>query len=198
MQCTGNSGCFPRGKASSHSTALPSYVFHLCSVSIPPAVRPAFVLFTADEYGIFDVRTHLGARHTYEGGIRHKQICTRVNSQGQKNFHLNLPHQRIEPRVFDSNSDSLTTELRVPRHSKIMKWRTQCLSFTSQPVDHISPSDFELRPLLWQRVIWYVHRRLHNILSHQLWSNEKNKAVYVIQCTRENCGFFLVNTSSLS
>ena len=35
VQCTGNSGCFPLGKASSHSTALPSFfwlLFSLCAV----------------------------------------------------------------------------------------------------------------------------------------------------------------------
>ena len=32
MQCTGNSGCFPRGKASSHSAALPYFFCSLCAV----------------------------------------------------------------------------------------------------------------------------------------------------------------------
>ena len=36
------------------------------SVTIPPAVRPT--LFTTDGYEIFNVRTHLGARRTHEGG----------------------------------------------------------------------------------------------------------------------------------
>ena len=53
------------GKANSHSTALPSMqCFH---VSIPPAVGANYP-FATDGYGIFNVRTNLGAQHTHEGG----------------------------------------------------------------------------------------------------------------------------------
>ena len=83
MQCTGNSGCFPPEKASSHSAALPkflkrvSYVQCFC-VSIPPAVRP--ILFTTDGYGIFDVCTkfNVGAYRTHEGG-RGGQVRTSLH-----------------------------------------------------------------------------------------------------------------------
>ena len=57
-------------KASSHSTVLPSlFSFRRAFFfprSIPPAVRPT--LFTTDGFGIFNVRTNLGACRTHEGG----------------------------------------------------------------------------------------------------------------------------------
>ena len=97
-------GLLSLGKASSHSTALPSvfvcaFFSPLCSVfvSIPPAARAYY--FTTDEYGIFNMRTYLGACRTQEGGVRYKEVCTRVDSEGQKNF-LTLPRQGTEPRVF--------------------------------------------------------------------------------------------------
>ena len=69
MSCMGNSGCFPWGKASSHSTALPNF----CSTI--HAVFPCFhstgyeaYSFTTDGYEIFNVRTNVGACRTDEGG----------------------------------------------------------------------------------------------------------------------------------
>ena len=57
------------GKVSSHSTAATQLVFlsPVCSVfrvSKPQSVR----LFTTDGYGIFNVRTNLGACRTHEVG----------------------------------------------------------------------------------------------------------------------------------
>ena len=68
MQCTsGNSGCFPLGKASSQSTALPQlllllFLLLLCALlsCLYTAGCEAYP-FTTDGYGIFNVRTHLGA-----------------------------------------------------------------------------------------------------------------------------------------
>ena len=74
-------------KASSHSTALcPAWVFFfLCSVFVFPYHRLwGLYSFTTDGYGIFNVRTNLGARLTHEVEIRHKQVCTRVGLDGQK------------------------------------------------------------------------------------------------------------------
>ena len=49
--------------------------------------------FTADGYGIFNVRTNLGVCCMREGGVRHKQVCTRVDSEGQEK----LPHHPDPP-----------------------------------------------------------------------------------------------------
>ena len=46
IQCTDNLGCFPPGKASSHSTVLPSFSLSLCAVFScfhTPAVRPTLL-----------------------------------------------------------------------------------------------------------------------------------------------------------
>ena len=34
------------------------------------------------------------------GGVRHKQACTRVDSEGQERLSLTQPQQGIEPRVL--------------------------------------------------------------------------------------------------
>ena len=63
MPCAGNSGCFPRGKANSDSTALPPPPPPTCvqcfRVSVPPAVRPT--LLRQLDMGSFNVCTNLGA-----------------------------------------------------------------------------------------------------------------------------------------
>ena len=64
--------------------------------------------FTTDGYGIFDVHTNLDVCRT------HKQVCTRVDSQGQTNFSSPCPARGSNPGSSDFNSDSLTTELRPP------------------------------------------------------------------------------------
>ena len=98
VQCMENSGCFPLGNASSHSTALPSFFSFLCSVFVFP-YHQLWASFMPAGYGIFNVYTYLGERRTHEG-VRHKQVCPRVDSEGQKNCRLTLPRRGIEPRVF--------------------------------------------------------------------------------------------------
>ena len=94
----------PPGKAGSHSTALPSFFLLLFScvqcfrVSIPPAVRPT-LLRQMDMGSLTCAQICLRAVHM-KGLVRHKQVCTRVDSEGQKKLFLALPHQGIEPRVF--------------------------------------------------------------------------------------------------
>ena len=65
------------------------------AVFIPPAG-------TTDGYGIFNMRTNLGACRTHEGGGgggRHKQVCTSVDSETEKTtLHPEFRHG-IEPRV---------------------------------------------------------------------------------------------------
>ena len=65
------------------------------------------------------MRTNLGACCAHEGGVRHKQVCTRVDSDGQKLF-LTLPRRReSNPGSSDLSSDSLTTEPRSTRLSVV-------------------------------------------------------------------------------
>ena len=75
IQCTGNSGCFSQGKASSHSTALYTQLFFLLFFFFLCAVFSCFhstgceaYSFTTDGYGIFNVRKNLGACRTHGGG----------------------------------------------------------------------------------------------------------------------------------
>ena len=114
------------GIASSHSTALPSLFFFPCVTmfSCFNTTGCEAYSFATDEYGIFNKRTNLGACRTHERGVggggwvlgscRHKQVCTRVDSGGQKKVFLILPcpAKGWNPGSSDLISDSLTTELR--------------------------------------------------------------------------------------
>ena len=54
--------------------------------------------FTTDGYGLFNLYTILGACCTHtKGGSRHKQVCTRVDSERQNKLFFILPRQGIEP-----------------------------------------------------------------------------------------------------
>ena len=72
--------------------------------------------FTTNGYRIFNVcrncRTHEGGGGVWGGGgVRHKQVCTRVDSEGQPKrmeLHYVPPEDRtLTHRVFGLNSDAL-------------------------------------------------------------------------------------------
>ena len=94
-------------------------VFPVCSVSCSHTTGCDAYSFTADGYGIFNVRTNVGACGTHEGrwgeGVRHKEVCTSVNSEGQKHCPSPCRSARgLNPGSSDLKSDSLTTEPRPP------------------------------------------------------------------------------------
>ena len=60
------------------------------------------------------MRTNLGACRTYERGVRQKQICTSVDSEGLKHCPSPWPARGSNPGSSDLNSDALTTEPRPP------------------------------------------------------------------------------------
>ena len=66
-----------------------------------------------DGYGIFNIHTTLGTWRTHAGRSGTKQVCTRVDSEGQKNCTLTVPHQGIEPRLFGLEVRRCTTELTI-------------------------------------------------------------------------------------
>ena len=78
----GNSGRFPRrNPAATESRKLITslvYAVFLCG----HATDCEAYSFTTCGHGIFNVRTHLGAYRTHEVGVNHKQVCTRVDSEG--------------------------------------------------------------------------------------------------------------------
>ena len=111
------------GKARSHSMQFLVVVFSMCAVvSCFQSTGCDAYSFTTDGYRIFNVRTTLGVCHTHEGGVRHKQFCIRVDSEGQKNCSSPCPTRGSNPRSSDLNSDALTTDL-VP---------LCCINFTVQ------------------------------------------------------------------
>ena len=87
----------------------PCFCVQSFRVSIPVSVRPT-LSFQMDIV-IFNMRTNVAACHTRRG-VRHKQVCTRVDSEGQKNY-SSLPRQGIEPMMCRFEF-WLTTELRSP------------------------------------------------------------------------------------
>ena len=103
MHCTGNSGCFPRGKrASTVRRALPNcFWFFSCTlyfrVSIPPAAKPT-PFQQMDIGSLTCAKMWVRAVDTKGGQAQH--VCTRVDSEGHKKLSLTLHRQGIEPRVF--------------------------------------------------------------------------------------------------
>ena len=67
-----------------------------------------------DGYGIFNVRTNLSACRKQ---VWYKQVCTKVDLEGQKNCCLPCPARGSNPGSLDLNCNSLTTELRSPSHA---------------------------------------------------------------------------------
>ena len=106
------------GKASRDShTIQPSLITSLvcgCCFLLWSYHQLWFLLFSfmTDGYRIFNVHTNLGACHTHEEGVRHKQVCTRVEAEAQKNCPSPCPTRGSNPGSLDLNSDPLTTELR--------------------------------------------------------------------------------------
>ena len=129
MQCTDNSGCFPPGKASSHSTALPSFCggfsCSVCSVFVLPCQRlwgPIFFKPQLDSGCL--TCAQCGCVPYTRRGVRHKHVCTRVDSGSQRKT-----VQGIELRAAsDLNSNALNhwaTSMHklVYRHAKVECYR---------------------------------------------------------------------------
>ena len=116
MQCTGNRGFFPRGKRAAIVWRYPGFISlsPVCTVfSCFHTAGCEAYSFTTYEYGIFNVRTNLAACRTHEGGVRHKQVCTRLDSEGLGEKTLSrCPARGSNPGCSDLNSDARTTELR--------------------------------------------------------------------------------------
>ena len=81
----GQFGKFSPRKASSHRTVLPSLFVCVCSVFMFPLHRLSGLLFTTDGYGIFNVRTKMGACHPLpeagSGTNKSAQSLTRRNGK---------------------------------------------------------------------------------------------------------------------
>ena len=69
MQCTDNSGCLPWGKREGTVRRYPAGFCFPCAVFMCFRTSGCEAYsFTTDGYGIFNVRTHLGACRTHEEG----------------------------------------------------------------------------------------------------------------------------------
>ena len=64
MQCTGNSGCFPRG----NWAAIVWWPYFFFCVQCFDTTGCDAYSFTTDGYGIFNMRKNVGACQTHEGG----------------------------------------------------------------------------------------------------------------------------------
>ena len=110
------------GKTSSHSTALPSF-FSSCvqcfCVSIPLVVRPT-ILQHMVMGSVFLRAQKFGSVPYTQRGVRHKQVCTRVDSERRrpKTCPSPCPARGSNPGSSDLNSDALTTELRPLLHKR--------------------------------------------------------------------------------
>ena len=121
------------GKASSHSTALPSFfLFFFCAAfscliiiiiiiimdihrfHTPPAVRPT-LLRQMDMGPLTCAHIWVCAVSLYTRmGVRHKQVCTRVDLEGQKK--TTVPHPTPP---WDRTQGLLSFELRACNHCEL-------------------------------------------------------------------------------
>ena len=145
---------FP-GKASSHIVQryhiFPPTSMQCFRVPIPPAVIKAYS-FTTDGYGIFNVRTHLGAvPYTRRAGSDTKKSAQELTRRDRKNcpsavdwaltanylsLYLSSPCSARGLNLIrssDLNSDSLTTESTSTRATKLQTrvtastaWKDPC------------------------------------------------------------------------
>ena len=78
------------------------------------------------------------------GGVRHKQVCTRVDSEGQKKCFLLCQPVDQTPGSSDSNSDTLATELRPPSGRLWFCFNFPQKSFTGRCLSNSTPIELLL------------------------------------------------------
>ena len=113
----GKCGLLFPGKANSHSTALPSLVVFVCAVfAYVHTTGCDAYSFTTDEYGIFNLRTNLGAWRVHEGGSGTNKSAQELTRRDIKENCVS-PHPARESNHWSEelNSDSLTTVLPMER-----------------------------------------------------------------------------------
>ena len=114
MRCIANLGCFPQGKASSHSTVLPSFIpsFPVRSVIVFPYHWLWGLLFY--DRWIWDLqRAHkFGCLPYTQRRVRHKQQTSlrkkKDDSEGKKNCPSACPVRGSNPGSLELNSNTLT------------------------------------------------------------------------------------------
>ena len=121
----GKYGLLSLGKASSHSTALPSalccYVLPLYAVfSCFYTTRCDDYSFTTGGYGIFNMRANVGASRKHEGGSGINKCAQEVTRRDRKNV--------SHPAPPGDRTQALTTELRPVLFAK-----TKTKSFVRPP-----------------------------------------------------------------
>ena len=100
MQCTGNSGCFLRGKRAATVRRYPAFSLSLYAV-FSCFYTTGFVAysFTTDRYGIFNVRTNLSVCRTY------KSAQEMTGERGDRTTVLTCPTRGSNPGSSDLNFD---------------------------------------------------------------------------------------------
>ena len=112
MQCTGNLGCFSQGKLAAIARCyaalgfFPLWAMFLC---LHTTGSEAYS-FTTDRYGIFNVRTNLGACCSHEGGSGTNKSAQELTQRDRKNCPSSCRTWGSNPWSSDLNSDSLTTD----------------------------------------------------------------------------------------
>ena len=115
MQCTDHSGCFPpleKGRSHTYSAALPTFFCGSSCVAVFLcfyATDCEAYSYATDGYGIFNVRTTLGACRTTRTSL-HKSGLGRTETT----LFFTLFRQGIEPWVLGLSFQRSSTELRTP------------------------------------------------------------------------------------
>ena len=114
MQCTGNSGYYPRGMRAAIVRRYPASFFPLCAEFVCFRTTGCEdYSFTTDGYRIFNVRTHVGAFRIHEGESgtnKSAQEWTRRNRKtvyhpappGDRTQILRIRIPTLQPLSYDS------------------------------------------------------------------------------------------------
>ena len=122
MQCTWYSECFPGETEDPFVWRYQVFVF-LCAMFLWfHTTNCEEYSFTTDGYEIFNMRTHLGACRTHEGGSgTNKSAQELIRRDRKKTCPLPCPARGSNPESSDLNSDAVTTELSyVPRLNMVL------------------------------------------------------------------------------
>ena len=107
----GNLGRFPRWKAAATESRYPTLITSLvCAAFLCDHTTGCKAYsFTTDGYGIFNVRTNLGAYRSHEGGSGTNKSAQELIRRDRKTAAHPAPPGDRNPRSLDLNSDSLTS-----------------------------------------------------------------------------------------
>ena len=93
-------------------------------------------------HAVKECKVHNNSAALHTKGVRHKQVCTRINLEGQKNCCSPCPTRVSNAGSLDLNSDSL--------RRSVVQWVRRCAhSWPSELITNVGGWRFDSRPGRW-------------------------------------------------